>query len=141
MEEEDSYIYLGAVQCYALIVSWRTKDFLPDLLESFKTPGDGDLKMKLTETLLRCIMSFGDMSPVYCEMIVSAIIECYEDADIDTTTKCAAASLLGQAVGYIPNRCSYFRRVVEILVCMMTFEEDAVVRRAAASGLAEGLKG
>ena len=91
MEEEDSYIYLGAVQCYALIVSWRTKEFLPDLLESFKTPGENDLKMKLTETLLRCIMSFGDMSPLYCEMIVSAIIDCCGDADIDTETQCSAA--------------------------------------------------
>ncbi|XP_003746620.1 uncharacterized protein LOC100904720 [Galendromus occidentalis] len=140
LQEKDTYIYLGAVQCYAQIVGWQTGEFLPELLDSFKETDSDDIKMRLTETLLQCVMSFGDLSPVYCEMIVDAIIDLLDSETVDATSKCAASSILGYTLGHIPNRSPSFRRAVNILISMITFEPDEILRRAAASGLAEGLK-
>lgn len=73
MREDDSYIYLGAVQCFAQIVMLDTKKQLPllvTILQESSPKKDDRIRVLLAECLARCIPSFGDMMAAYSDCLI-----------------------------------------------------------------------
>ncbi|XP_022651234.1 transport and Golgi organization protein 6 homolog isoform X2 [Varroa destructor] len=140
MEESDSYIYLGAVQCFAQLVELDTARQLPVLIDvlSGVSTKDNRIRVLLAECLARCVPSFGDMMSVYSKRLIEVLFGCCSDEE--ELIRVFGCSLLGEVIARLLNVERIFHQSLNIIVALMTSDESDMVRLAAAEGLATLLK-
>lgn len=65
LDDEDSYVFLNAVNCFAAVGQIRTKAVLPVLLDRFlgseSSSQSADFQLKVGEILTKMIFSFGEL--------------------------------------------------------------------------------
>ncbi|KDQ64472.1 hypothetical protein JAAARDRAFT_116363 [Jaapia argillacea MUCL 33604] len=106
-QDDDSYIFLNAVQGLSAMVEGFGKDVLRGLIDVYaKGSGDGptnplsqselDTRLRVGEALEQVIRRCGDALPDYGGILVPALFQVFRARSLPTTLQTSALSLLGQ---------------------------------------------
>ncbi|KAF9534898.1 hypothetical protein CPB83DRAFT_901829 [Crepidotus variabilis] len=110
VQDEDSYIFLNAVQGLALLVDRFGKEILQGLIRDYagKLEGLGasvltkqniDMRTRIGEALGSVIRKCGNTLGIYINIIVPPLLTMVRNRDIPTVLKTSCLSLLGDCVG------------------------------------------
>ncbi|VDD79866.1 unnamed protein product [Mesocestoides corti] len=80
LDNEDSYVYLSAIRGLSAMGNAFTDRLLPLLLARFLTDSlNVEFRLKLGEAIVRVLRELGDVSPKYCNLVVSGLLKASND--------------------------------------------------------------
>lgn len=134
IQDEDSYVYLSAIQALSVLVERDLDHLLPWLAEQLSLEQlSVEARLNLGEVLLRVTKNFGDMAPKYRNLLVNSFLCAAKHSD--PVIRCSAVSNLGELCGKLGY--SFVPITQEILNCLhgLIRDPDALVRHAAVLAL------
>lgn len=133
LENEDSYVYLSAIQCLSLLADIDAELVLPTILKIYQNPGDKNCEfiLKAGEVLLKICRSLGEFAYKYKDQLLHTYLigAKHEDARI----RSSSLSNLGEACMHLKFNLSG-HWLQEILMCVQSLlktDRDLEVRRCA----------
>ncbi|KAF7332143.1 RTP1-C1 domain-containing protein [Mycena kentingensis (nom. inval.)] len=131
LQDDDSYIFLNAVQGLAAMVDLQGKDVLRGLVLEYTQGLDGlgsgnistrdmDVRTRIGEALSSVIRRCGDALPGYVDLIVPPLFNTVRNTQIPITLRTSALSLLGEcentcALALIPYTVDLAEAMVDLL--------------------------
>lgn len=140
IQDEDSYVYLSAIQALAVLVERDLDCLLPWLAEQLALERlSMEARLNLGEVLLRVTKNFGEMAPKYRDLLVNSFLAAAKHSD--PVVRSSAVSNLGELCGKLGY--SFGPIVQEILSCLRGLIRDPadIVCRAAVLALGCIIKG
>ncbi|KAL1747481.1 hypothetical protein HDZ31DRAFT_31894 [Schizophyllum fasciatum] len=109
VQDEDSYLYLNALQGIAAMVDSFGKEVLKGLLHDYAGGLDGlrvstmtqqdlDVRVRVGEALGLVIKRCGESLGIYADMVIPVLFKVVRSAHVPTTLRTSALSLLGDCV-------------------------------------------
>ncbi|TFY56567.1 hypothetical protein EVJ58_g7560 [Rhodofomes roseus] len=108
VQDDDSYMYLNAVQGLSAMVDGYGKEVLRGLVRTYcdgtEGPGKGgvmtqqevDVRTRVGEALVQVVRRCGDALPAYVDILVPPLFRVLRTSDLPTTLRTSAISLLAQ---------------------------------------------
>ncbi|KAH9844158.1 uncharacterized protein C8Q71DRAFT_731516 [Rhodofomes roseus] len=108
VQDDDSYMYLNAVQGLSAMVDGYGKEVLRGLVRTYcdgtEGPGKGgvmtqqevDMRTRVGEALVQVVRRCGDALPAYVDILVPPLFRVLRTSDLPTTLRTSAISLLAQ---------------------------------------------
>ncbi|XP_077563484.1 transport and Golgi organization protein 6 homolog isoform X2 [Haemaphysalis longicornis] len=140
IQDEDSYVYLSAIQALAVLVERDLDRRLPWLAEQLALEGlSVEARLNLGEVLLRVTKNFGELAPKYRDLLVNSFLAAAKHPD--PVVRSSAVSNLGELCGKLGH--SFGPIMQEILSCLRGLIRDPadIVSRAAVLALGCIIKG
>lgn len=140
IQDEDSYVYLSAIQALAVLVEKDLDRRLPWLAEQLALGQlSVEARLNLGEVLLRVTKNFGELAPKYRDLLVNSFLAAAKHSD--PVVRSSAVSNLGELCGKLGY--SFGPVVHEILSCLRGLIRDPadIVSRAAVMALGCIIKG
>lgn len=140
IQDEDSYVYLSAIQALSVIVERDLDHLLPWLAEQLSLEQlSVEARLNLGEVLLRVTKNFGDIAPKYRDLLLNSFLSAAKHSD--PVIRCSAVSNLGELCGKLGY--SFVPIIQEILNCLrgLTRDPDAMVCHAAVLALGRIIEG
>ncbi|XP_077542789.1 transport and Golgi organization protein 6 homolog [Haemaphysalis longicornis] len=140
IQDEDSYVYLSAIQALAVLVERDLNCRLPWLAEQLALERlSVEARLNLGEVLLRVTKNFGELAPKYRDLLVNSFLAAAKHSD--PVVRSSAVSNLGELCGKLGY--SFGPIVQEILSCLRGLIRDPadIVGRAAVLALGCIIKG
>ncbi|XP_075532582.1 transport and golgi organization 6 isoform X1 [Dermacentor variabilis] len=134
VQDEDSYVYLSAIQALSVLVERDLDHLLPWLAEQLSLEQlSVEARLNLGEVLLRVTKNFGDMAPKYRNLLVNSFLCAAKHSN--PVIRCSAVSNLGELCGKLGY--SFVPITQEILNCLrgLIRDPDALVCHAAVLAL------
>ncbi|XP_050047420.1 transport and Golgi organization protein 6 homolog [Dermacentor andersoni] len=134
IQDEDSYVYLSAIQALSVLVERDLDHLLPWLAEQLSLEQlSVEARLNLGEVLLRVTKNFGDMAPKYRNLLVNSFLCAAKHSN--PVIRCSAVSNLGELCGKLGY--SFVPITQEILNCLrgLIRDPDALVCHAAVLAL------
>lgn len=133
LDNDDSYVYLSAIQCLSLLADIDAELVLPTVLKVYQNPGDKNIEfiLKAGEVLLKISRSLGDLVYKYQDQLLHNYLTGakHEDPQI----RSSSLSNLGEACMYLKFNING-HWLQEILMCvhaLLKTDKDLEVRRCA----------
>ncbi|KAJ7276373.1 hypothetical protein B0H12DRAFT_1041351 [Mycena haematopus] len=113
VEDDDSYMFLNAVQGLAAMVDVYGKDVLRGLMKEYSRGMDGlgastmtqhdvDIRIRIAEALASVIKRCGSALPAFIDLLVPPLFHVVRSSEVPTTIRTSAISLLAEC----ENTCS-----------------------------------
>ncbi|KAK7691882.1 hypothetical protein QCA50_005286 [Cerrena zonata] len=113
LQDDDSYIFLNAVQGLSAMVDGFGKDTLKGLVDLYAQGSEGvsstaftrhdvDQRTRIGEALGQVIRRCGDALPIYADVLVPPLFQITRTSHLPTALRTSALSLLAQCVGTSP---------------------------------------
>ncbi|THH29131.1 hypothetical protein EUX98_g5057 [Antrodiella citrinella] len=134
LQDDDSYIFLNAVQGLAAMVDGYGKDTFKGLLNMYSERLDGlagtnltqqdvDTRTRIGEALGQVIRRCGDALPKYADVLVPSLFAMVRMAHLPTPLRVSALSLLAQSVNTSPIALLPYREdLLEALIDLLRVE-------------------
>lgn len=123
IQDEDSYIYLSAIQALAVLVDRDSDCLLPWLAEQLSLEKlSVEARLNLGEVLMRVTKNFGDMAPKYRNLLVNSFLCAAKHSD--PVVRSSAVSNLGELCGKLGY--SFAPIMQEIFSCLRGLIRDPV---------------
>ncbi|XP_073461676.1 transport and Golgi organization protein 6 homolog [Aquarana catesbeiana] len=137
LEQEDSFVYLSAIQGVAVLSGYIPDRVLPILLTQYNnsaSPNNKTLspetRMKMGEALMRCTRTLGDMVIPHKDALIHAFLR--GSRDPDSSLRASSLSNLGELCKLLHfSLGSVVHEVISCLSAVIHTDPEAVVRRAA----------
>ncbi|TRM67616.1 hypothetical protein BD626DRAFT_554703 [Schizophyllum amplum] len=138
VQDEDSYLYLNALQGLAAMVDTFGKEVLKGLLNDYvggldglrsstMTQEDLDVRIRVGEALGLVIKRCGEALGMYVDMIVPVLFNIVRSAHVPTTLRTSALSLLGDCVHtYSLAMLPYVTDLLSALLDLLQVEAVAI---------------
>lgn len=140
IQDEDSYVYLSAIQALSVLVEKDLDHLLPWLAEQLSLEQlSVEARLNLGEVLLRVTKNFGDIAPKYRNLLLNSFLCAVKHSD--QVIRCSAVSNLGELCGKLGY--SFVPITQEILNCLrgLTRDPDVMVCHAAVLALGRIIEG
>ncbi|KAL3185258.1 hypothetical protein MRX96_031122 [Rhipicephalus microplus] len=134
IQDEDSCVYLGAIQALSVLVEKDLDHLLPWLAEQLSLEQlSVEARLNLGEVLLRVTKNIGDIAPKYRNLLLNSFLCAAKHSD--QVIRCSAVSSLGELCGKLGY--SFVPITQEILNCLrgLTRDPDAMVCHASVLAL------
>lgn len=113
LKHEDSYLYLTAIEGLACLATEYPDTVLLTLAEEY-VRSEGNVKLKVGESLMRVIRNLGEMAPVYKSELINALLSGVRDSDF--LVRASSLSNVGELCKLLGYRIGPI--VEEILNCV-----------------------
>ncbi|XP_075751696.1 transport and Golgi organization protein 6 homolog isoform X1 [Rhipicephalus microplus] len=140
IQDEDSYVYLSAIQALSVLVERDLDHLLPWLAEQLSLEQlSVEARLNLGEVLLRVTKNIGDIAPKYRNLLLNSFLSAAKHSD--QVIRCSAVSNLGELCGKLGY--SFVPITQEILNCLrgLTRDPDAMVCHASVLALGRIIEG
>lgn len=141
VQEEDSYVYLTAIQALTSLADRDTDATLQVVVDEMASESlSVETRLNLGEVLLRTCKNLGEMAPKYRNLLVNCFL-CASKHE-DPLVRASGASNMGELCGKLGY--SFIAITQEVLGCLrslMTTDPHDTVRRAAILAVASLVKG
>ncbi|KAH8105986.1 hypothetical protein BXZ70DRAFT_886180 [Cristinia sonorae] len=140
LQDDDSYIFLNAVQGLAAMVDGYGKDTLKGLVSKYSQGLDGlagsamtqqdvDIKTRIGEALNQVIRRCGEALPRYADVLVPSLFAMVATTHLPTPLRVSALSLLAQCVNTSPIALlPYSEDIFEAIVDLLHVESVPMTR-------------
>lgn len=98
LKDEDSYVYLNAINALSALVDGLGKEILEALIKDYVAAGDTDFKLRIGEALTQVIQRAGDSLSRYTQIVIPPLLRIFPDANLPTVIRSSALSILGAAI-------------------------------------------
>ncbi|KZT72491.1 hypothetical protein DAEQUDRAFT_722639 [Daedalea quercina L-15889] len=132
VQDDDSYMYLNAVQGLSAMVDGYGKEVLRGLVRTYCEGADGagkgglvttqevDMRTRVGEALGQVVKRCGDALPAYAEILVPPLFSVVRTSDLPTTLRTSALSLLAQcaktnSLALLPYAADLSEAMVDLL--------------------------
>ncbi|KAJ7507767.1 hypothetical protein B0H11DRAFT_2314195 [Mycena galericulata] len=134
VQDDDSYMFLNAVQGLAAMVDTYGKDVLRGLVKEYGRGLDGlgasiitqhdmDIRIRIGEALASVIKRCGSALPVYIDILVPPLFHLVRSSQVPTTLRTSALSLLAECENTCPLALtSYAVDLSEAMVDLLQIE-------------------
>jgi hypothetical protein len=131
LSNEDSYVYLGAIQGLSAIGDIALHQALPYIQQNYaNTARSLEVRLKIGEVILQIAQRLGDALPKYSDQIYGLLYPVLRDAD--PTMRASALSNiseLGELLRY--GIKPYIQEIMDVIYDIILCETEVEVRRAA----------
>ncbi|KAJ7638786.1 hypothetical protein FB45DRAFT_739354 [Roridomyces roridus] len=135
VQEDDSYMFLNAVQGLAAMVDTYGKNVLSGLvqeygrnLEGHMVQHDMDVRTRVGEALASVIKRCGSALPAYSDILVPPLLHIVRSSQVPTTLRTSALSLLAECENTCPLALAvYSAELSEAMIDLLQIESTSTV--------------
>ncbi|XP_039280530.1 transport and Golgi organization protein 6 homolog [Nilaparvata lugens] len=129
IKHEDSYLYLTAIEGLACLATEYPDIVLTTLAEEC-VRSEGNVKLKVGESLMRVIRNLGEMAPVYKSELINALLSGVRDSDF--LVRASSLSNVGELCKLLGYRIgSIIEEILNCVECVVLTDKCPEPRRAA----------
>ncbi|XP_014248082.1 transport and Golgi organization protein 6 homolog [Cimex lectularius] len=140
LKEEDSYVYLAAVEGLAAMATAFPDEVLTTLCEQYTFCKDPEIRLKVGEILVKVIRLLNEMAIIYKHELVNAFLDGCRDND--HLVRASSLSNLGELCKILSYRIhTYLTEIFYCIECIFDTDKFMEPRRAAVMVLTQLLKG
>lgn len=120
LRDEDSYVYLNAINALSALVDGLGKEILEALIKEYVTTAETDFKLRIGEALMQVIQRAGTSLSRFTQIVIPPLLRVFPDASLPTVIRSSALSILGIAMhtdhlGMLPWRDELLEACLDLI--------------------------